>query len=329
MTLLAALASAQSSAALAQAPLHRSLQMAGYGGPTQQLFANHIFAPFSRATRIDVSWDTVPGGIVAGVQAQQETDNIQWDGAIELLGAEAALLAQLGYLAPLPADLTDPPQAGGTHIANAALFGFGASIIICNGKYVKRCPSNAAEFFDTRNFPGGRMMSSFQPTTALAVAMLAAGKPPQAVFPIDMRDAQRRLNALKPSIRTFYSSGDEAVRLLRMGEVPIAYFWNGIVARMLAETHDDTWHVSWQGGVRFGMYNVLFKGAPDRAEGLALLRWIRANPGAVAAEHAAEGVLPTAPGSAAAHADLVTEDDTWYLAHRTEVDDFWSEFINY
>jgi len=234
----------------------------------------------------------------------------------------------MGYLAKLPPDLIERGP-GRNPVANAVLYGYGASIIICNRKFVPHCPSNAAEFFDTRHFPGERMLSSFQPITALAAAMLAAGKTPDQVFPIDMVEARRRLTALKPSIGTFYSSGDEALRLLRMGEVPIAYFWSGIVKQMLANAKDDTWRATWNDGIRFGMYNALFKGAPNLPAGVELLRWIHQHPSAVTAETVSEGNLPEGAAGSGSHADLVIEDDAWYLAHRTEVDDFWSEFVYY
>jgi spermidine/putrescine-binding protein len=321
------------------------LVIAGYGGPTPGAFKQHVLTPFNKTAGVSTSWAVVPGGIVAGVRAQQQSGNIQWDMGAEMQGSEVETLARLGFLAELPASLQSQAKTGGISDATkyALPWSRGASLIVCNAKAVKRCPTTPQEFFDAKAFPGARMFSSFQPETALAFAAEASGVAANAIWPLNLQQAEAKLKSIRSQIKTFYNSGDQAAQLLRSGEVPIALFWNANTQKLTAQASSTMQlKVSWTGAVLFNTYMAVFKKAPNQKNAFKLLSWILSTPSAMTAENLAEGGTPSLPAAAEKlpaadrawapgvgdHTGLAGENDAWYLDNQKTVDDFWKSFTS-
>ena len=217
MATATALAGLWGAAAPAQA---QQLVVATFGGKSPEHMREHIFDAFTADTGIKVEQVIVPGKMLAGMQAQQETGNVQWDLTTSISASDFATMSARGYLADLPADVRtilekDYAVVRPNGFANKR----GALLIVCNKKAVDACPTTAAEFLDVDKFPGTRFMPSFQFLEALAFGAYASGVPADNVFPLDLDRAIAALEKLRPTIAQFYDNSTTARQLLSSGEV--------------------------------------------------------------------------------------------------------------
>jgi spermidine/putrescine-binding protein len=331
-----------------------SLVIAGYGGLEQQNMTQYVFNDFTKDTGIHVTWLTVPGQQVAGVTAQNQAGNIQWDMTLKLADSDMATLWKAGYLASMPASLfkTVSGVIPGTQTF-AVPDQQGAVMVACNYKLVSPCPKTPKQFFDTKKYPGPRMLPSFQPLVAIGLALEAAGMKPADVFPssekqsmANVKKAESMLNALKPSIKTFYSNSSDALQLFQSGEVTIAGLWNFVAARgNVAPTSNMSLGATWTGAVVYPQYTVVYKGAPDEANAWKLVQWMVTHPKNMAAYADADGAgladthafaLTAAKSrqwqpTAAHKQQTVRENVLWYVKYpkvKAEIDNFWKGYTS-
>jgi putative spermidine/putrescine transport system substrate-binding protein len=279
-------APAAASSSTAPAGSGGSLVVAGYGGTTAPLQDKYFYGPFGQASGVNVKVNLVPGQQVAGISAQNAAGHIQWDLTLGLASGDMSTLYSKGYLATMPDALR---QKIAKNIPDVQPFGVpsknGAVLIVCNSKLVAKCPTNAKEFFDTKDFPGARMLPSFQPEVAIALALEAQGVAKDAVFPSDAAAADKNLttafaalDALKPSMKVFYSSSSQAMQLMQSGEVVIAGLWNSASQQLSDKpTANMTLTHTWQDAVTYTQWDVVYKGAPDEANAWKFIEWLADN----------------------------------------------------
>jgi spermidine/putrescine-binding protein len=330
------------------------LVIAGYGGLEPTLFQKYVFDQFTKETGINVTWVTVPGQQVAGITAQNQAHNIQWDMTLKLADSDMATLWKEGYLASMPSSLLASVRKvipGTTAFAIPSQHG--AVMVACNYKLVKPCPKTPKQFFDTKGYPGSRMLPSFQPLVAIGLALEAAGVKPNDAFPSNAKKsmanvklAEKLLNQVKPSIKTFYSNSSQALQLLSTGEVTIAGLWNFAAARAsVAPTSNMTLGASWVGAVNYPQYDVVFKGAPNETNAWKLVKWMIDHPKNLAgyAEADNAGVLDPRAfkllsakvrqwlPSAQHKQQSLDSDILWYVKYpsvKQEIDDFWKTYTS-
>ena len=269
-----------------------NLVVAGYGGLTAPLQQQYLYGPFSQQTGINVTVDIVPGQQVAGIEAQQAAHNVQWDVTLGLADTDMATLLSKGYLARLPDSLLKYVQQ---YVPAARSWGVprtvGAVMISCNYKLITKCPKTPAQFFDTTDFPGARMLPSFQPLVAIALALESVGVKPQDVFPANKEKSRANvaraiaiLNKLKPSMAAFFSSSTQALQLLDSGTVGIGGLWNGTAQNAYAHPASNVAiGATWNGAVTYGQWDVVYKNAPDLQNAFAFLQWLYQHPQNLAA----------------------------------------------
>ena len=78
-------------------------------------------------------------------------------------------------------------------------YGTLSDIISCNAKAVAKCPTTPAEFFDTTNFPGKRIMNGVEPMVAMAFALAADGVPYDQIYPMDIDRAFKNSTPSSPT----------------------------------------------------------------------------------------------------------------------------------
>jgi len=344
MATATALAGLWGAAAPAQA---QQLVVATFGGKSPEHMREHIFDAFAADTGIKVEQVIVPGKMLAGMQAQQETGNVQWDLTTSISASDFATMSARGYLADLPADVRtilekDYAVVRPNGFANKR----GALLIVCNKKAVDACPTTAAEFLDVDKFPGTRFMPSFQFLEALAFGAYASGVPADKVFPLDLDRAIAALEKLRPTIAQFYDNSTTARQLLSSGEVQMGLLWNGIPPQILGEGNVNVdLAVSWDGAVTYNQYTVVYKNSPNQDSAWTFLKWLDAHPDNLAAFANADGT-DTANKAAFAlqspeiqawspesdHGATTVEVDTeWYMGAgeiKDRIDAFWKSYIN-
>lgn len=199
------------------------------GGSYQDLLVKAVFKPFTAETGIRV--DIVPRPDMGRVKAQLLSGNVQID-IFEPKSSEAALGSKLGFWERLDTSMLDigdmliPPTSD-----VVTVYTFLAGIAWDPKKYdAGKHPTNFAEYFDLKKFPGRRAFPN-HPEEVLEAALLADGIPPKEIYPLDVDRAFKMLERIKPSIVAWQNSPAVVISLLQTGELDFAFtFLNRIKA---------------------------------------------------------------------------------------------------
>jgi spermidine/putrescine-binding protein len=315
--------------------------IASNGGVVQEVTQAAFATPFSQDTGTKVQYVPVGSGFTAKLQAQQQAGDISWDAIEGVDGSSAAQLWKLGLLAPISGDLArqiKPVSFPGAVTPYGVDLGDTGVIIACT-KRVTRCPRTPRDFWDVARFPGRRAMVA-SPVEALASAAVASGVPTDAVFPLDLNRAFKKLEEIKPKVSVWTTSGDQQMQVMRNGEVDMSLMWSGR-AKSLVDSGTPL-RVSWDGSLIDPNYFVVIKGGPNTAAGFAYLRWYATHPAAQAqfvkklgystSNKQVVGFLSRSdlawlPSSAQNSRNQVRIDPSWYVANQIQVDQRWKDFL--
>ena len=131
----------------------------------------------------------------------------------------APLLRDFGDCSELPSVFANGLEGacGGRGI----LFDVGGLLLAYDGEqFPDGGPESWADFFDVERFPGPRAFPNYgRPWSVLISALLADGVLADALFPLDLDRAFRRLDELKPYITVWWTSGDQSQQMFRTQEV--------------------------------------------------------------------------------------------------------------
>ncbi len=237
-----------------------SITVASWGGVFQEAESVSFFQPTAKALGITIKEDTTNG--LTDVRLQVTGNAIKWN-LVELGADECARGSKEGLFEPLDYSVIDAnginPKL--VHDDWVGIIYYSVILIYNTDKYGENGPKTWADFWDVEKFPGKRALGNF-PTESLTVAALADGVPPDQVYPLDLDRAFASLEKIKPHISVWWSSGGQAMQLVKDGEVDMASIWNGR-ASILAEQGSPVKYTFNQ-----GVFNadcmVIPKGAPNK-----------------------------------------------------------------
>jgi putative spermidine/putrescine transport system substrate-binding protein len=209
----------------AAAKAEDSITVASWGGAYQDAQRVSFFEPTAKALGITIKEDTTNG--LDDVRLQVAGNAVKWD-LVELgsdecsRGTKEGLFEKLDYNIikkdGIPEKLVHDDWIGITY--------YSVVLIYRTDKYGDNGPKNWADFWNVEKFPGKRALGNFA-TETLTVAALADGVPPDKVYPLDVDRAFKSLEKIKPSISVWWTSGGQAMQLVKDGEVDMASIWNG------------------------------------------------------------------------------------------------------
>lgn len=307
-----------------------------FGGVFTEAEKKYFGEPFTKETGIKVRYEEV-GSPTAPALLQQESGNVKID---IVMTENAEVLRAKDFLAEFPPDLmTTLEQTSDPTLFNEYVVRFGATavVLVCNPEVMKKCPTNPQEFWDVEHFPGPRGMQNVA-SFNMQLALTADGVAPDALYPMDVERAAKKLKEIKPDIKVFAESGAQQQQLLVDKEVGAAYFWNGRAFVVKNESIPDL-EFHWEGSTTTsadGM--VVLKDAPHKEAAFAYLKWIMEHPQAQAdwatelayitpskellnlVPAAVKEALPTANGA-------IPGDDKWVADHSTEIQKAWQEVL--
>lgn len=135
--------------------------------------------------------------------------------------------AAIEHFADLNPTLRDSPilQADGQPVAVAWVWGITSFAV--DDRKIAPPPDSIQALWDPTH--AGRVGWRDDAVEAVQLAAIATGQDMNA--PADMAAIKDKLLALKPQIRTFWSSEDEWNKLLQAGEIDLATYWSGSAAR--------------------------------------------------------------------------------------------------
>src|SRR6516165_1308486 len=84
------------------------------------------------------------------------------------------------------------------------------------------------EYWDTKKFPGARMLQDMAAGTPnLEFALIADGVPMDKVYPIDIERGFKSMSRIKPYIKKFWDTGALSAQMLADRDVVLGSIWNG------------------------------------------------------------------------------------------------------
>jgi mannopine transport system substrate-binding protein len=180
-------------------------------------------------------------------------------------------------------------------------------------------PQSWADFFDTARFPGPRALpdTGDREWWVPVAALLADGVAPDALFPLDVDRAYRKLDGIKRHVAAWWRSGDQIMQIMRSGEAVITMAYS---SRSVPLARTGEFDFTWNQAIRdVGNWAVL-KGGPNTANAVRFLDFFVQN----AQEHAEFGAKVSFDSNNRHAAELVPEADRRF---RSSTPDNWSRMI--
>lgn len=331
-----------------QAPaLERALVINGAGGTFGDSVRTAYVIPFQGEIGIEVTYVGGNDDQAARLQAQAAANKVEWD---VLTGYDApyyrdllakGLLATIDYSQIGPAADRLSPGARQPWGVGFQYDGWG---IAYDAKAFPAPPASVTDFFDVTRFPGNRMIPNWgQPDTDIIAALLADGVPPERLTPFDYARAFRKLDAIKPSIKVFYESGNQLVSALVDGRAVLCLCIDG--RALQAAQLKPSIQMVWKGGWRSVSYWVIAKQAPHPRAAHAFIRstLAPARQATFTSLMGYSGVVPEAyalltkerresvllnPENFRQTFELRPDQIEWLAQHRQELNDRWTEWVS-
>ncbi|OBZ95632.1 hypothetical protein ADU59_09615 [Pararhizobium polonicum] len=244
-----------------------------WGGASTDTMKEVWFEPFSEATGINVTSTSVPD--IAKLEVMEGMGNVEWD-LLDAEGTQMELAMQKGLLQPIdydmifkivPREQIDPKVIKEYGVGSVA---FSTVIAWNTGLFGSEGPQNWTEWADTTRFKGRRALYA-QPRPSFEIALMAAGVPPEKIYPINIDDAFKALDALKPKIDLWVEKTSQWGVLMQNGEVDL-------MGSSLSRTLDEKKRT---GSIDFTFnqsiveqdYWVIPKSAPGGANAQKIIAW--------------------------------------------------------
>ena len=217
--------------AMAAAPVVRNARAASktvyvnsYGGVWETSWRKAFFDPFTAQTGIAIK--AVPGVSFAKLKAEVQTRNYEWD-VINLGDVEYAQAVLEGLLEKVDRTAAKADQLPAKMVRDYCItsYSLGTNLVYRKEKFPKGGPQSWADFWDVKKFPGPRCLFD-RSFTCLAFALLADGVPKDKLYPMDIDRAFRKMDEIKPHIKTWWRDGSQSQQLIRDGEVDMIAMWS-------------------------------------------------------------------------------------------------------
>lgn len=201
------------------------ITVADPGGPFSRGYRKAFYDPFTAETGIEVVSVARDAEPTAQFKSIVETGSYIWDVCTLTLSARL-IMEQQDLLDPIDLDpslVTDiMPDAVHPNFLGIDVY---STVSAVNTKTVAKRPSNWAEFWDVKNFPGKRSLRK-NPIDTLEQALMADGVAPKDLYPLDVDRAFAKLDEIKDHIDVWWSGGAQTSQLLQSGEVDMISGWN-------------------------------------------------------------------------------------------------------
>ncbi|MDX8479956.1 ABC transporter substrate-binding protein [Mesorhizobium sp. VK24D] len=203
-----------------------TITVASWGGTYQEAETKAFFDPTAKDLGITIKQDTTNG--LDDVRLQVTGNAVKWD--ITELGAdECARGSKEGLFEKLDYNVIDKSGINPklVHDDWVGISYTSVVLIYRTDVFGDKGPKTWADFWNVEKFPGRRALSGSQATETLSVAALAKGTPIDKVYPVDIDGALQSVDKVKGHIDAWWTSGAQAMQLVKDGEVDMASIWNG------------------------------------------------------------------------------------------------------
>jgi putative spermidine/putrescine transport system substrate-binding protein len=316
------------------------VRIATFGGTMQETQRKAYFEPFEKATGIKVR--DFAGSDPTKVKAMVETGNIEWDMAQLSRGSILNLQKSGDYFEKIDYSLVDDG------VGKEYRFEYGLEMLVWAQVLGYRTdslkgavPTGWADFWDTKKFPGDRALvgTGNGGWPEMEFALMAAGVPPDKLYPIDIDKAFASYDKIKKDVVKWWDTGAMPIQLLTDREVVMTSVWNGRMAALQASGVPA--QISWpQGLLKRDAWGVP-KGAKNKVNAMKFVAYsTMAIPQARVAlgipygsvnagsnEFIPEERLKVLPSAPAIKSQLVTYNYDWWIENRAKVVDRFNKWL--
>ncbi len=241
------------------------VRIAAYGGTAQDAERKAYFEPFEKLSGIKTR--DFAGADINKVKAMVETGNVEWD-VVQLSRSTVRNLMKKGdYFEKIDYDLVDTANIDPVYRYDYALDMLVWSEVMAyrTDAFKGAVPNGWADFWDAKKFPGDRALGGAGPSTPeLEFALMAAGVPPDKIYPIDIDKAFASYDKIKTSVVKWWETGAVPVQLLTDREVVLTSVWNGRMAAIQAAGVPAA--ISWNQGLLKRDAWAVPKGSPNQGQ---------------------------------------------------------------
>ncbi|QDL91708.1 ABC transporter substrate-binding protein [Paroceanicella profunda] len=224
----------------------KQLVLVNWGGDAMTAYDEAYGKPFQEETGIRVVEDGT-GPTEGALRAQAQSGNVTWD-VVDADPFSAIALGKEGVVQPIDYTIVDKSKFregfGWEHATSAYFFSF---VIAYNATKYDTPPASLADFFDVEKFPGNRAMYKWG-VSSWEAALLADGVARDALYPLDLERAHKKIEAFKEHVSVFWGGGAELQNALLTGEADMAIAWNTRAKVVEQDTGGDVKYI-WDDGL--------------------------------------------------------------------------------
>jgi putative spermidine/putrescine transport system substrate-binding protein len=308
------------------------LRIATFGGFMQESQKKAYFEPFEKLSGIKVN--DFAGSDFTKIKAMVDTNTVEWDLAQVSRGSVLNLMKKGEYFEAIEYDLIDPGvseefrfERGLEMLVWAQVMGYRTDV------FGGAIPSGWADFWDIAKFPGDRALlgAGSGNNPELEFALLAAGVPPDKLYPLDLDKAFASYDKIKPDVVKWWDTGAVPPQLLTDKEVVMSSVWNGRMATLQKAGVPAA--ISWPQGLSKRDCWAVPKGAKNRDNAMKFIAFsTMAIPQArlsslipygfvndQAANYMTEEQMKVLPSAPAIRSQLVPYNYQWWVDNRDTV----------
>jgi len=239
----------------------KELVVVDWGGAYTDYSKKARYEPFEK--KYNVTIKVVSPTDYGKFKAMEQSGNIEWDvvnvdADFAIRGAKDNLFEKLDYNV-IKTDGVDKKFISDYGVASET---FAVAIAYNTDTFnSSNHPKTWSDVWNTKKFPGARSFQKYAEGT-LEAALLADGVKPDKLYPLDVNRAFASLDKIKPSVKSWWTSGAQAPQLLASGELSTAAAWNGRV--LAAKKQGSPVEVEYNQAIIFADSWVVAKGSPNK-----------------------------------------------------------------
>jgi putative spermidine/putrescine transport system substrate-binding protein len=241
-----------------------SLTFTSWGGTTQDAQRSAWTDGFAKANKVTV---TQAGPTDYGrIKAMVDAKHVEWD-VVDVEGDFARRAGGEGLLEPIDYSTVAKADLFPEFVSKYGVGDFAYSFVIAYDpkKNGGRHPTNWAEFFDTKAFPGKRSFYKYPYSGIFEAALLADGVPKDKLYPLDFDRAFKKLDTIKDDI-VWWETGAQSQQYMTDGSVDYISAWNGRIYDLMQKGVSVA--IEWNENLQAADYLVSPKGSPKEAMAL-------------------------------------------------------------
>jgi len=312
-----------------------------YGGIAADALREAHWKPFTAETGIMVKEETPP--TPAKVKAMVESGNVMWDIVEMDLNWIISLQKAGNYLEKIPVNQLPQKYVAALDREAIGEYGIGAfywAWVLAYRTDVFKAgnrPKNWADFWDLKRFPGPRTLQD-SPGSNMEFALLAAGKKPESLYPLDPDLAFKKLDEIRPGIKKYWDTGALAPQLLADKEVFLASVYSGRIKHL--QDQGIPVEIEWNQGLLNLDYWTIVKGAKNFTNAIKLIgymldparqaKFAKLIPYGPVNKEALPLISPEVARQLPSYAEnkkrMILYNSEWWGPHREELNERWQQW---